>query len=205
MTAVDGERAERRQAVHDFKRRAILAAARTVLSRKGPAGLTIRAVAAEAGYATGAVYSYFASKEEILASLVTDELGHLARRMKDADAPLATASAAQRLAAMSETAFHALSRDADILPLAQGAFEGGDLPPEVERLLTGRLIGALSALAAPIEPEGGTSEESASLTLAMAAFLLGAAMLERAGRFQSLNLDSNAVVRLGIERLARGT
>ncbi|MBI1238714.1 MAG: TetR family transcriptional regulator [Alphaproteobacteria bacterium] len=195
------ERYERRAAVQDFKRKAILAAARAVFARKGATGLTIRAVATEAGYATGAVYTYFDNKEDLLAALVSDELAALAKRLRSRDAPLTKADAAARLAAIGQEAFEALTGERGLLPLVSETFEG-ELSGETERLLNGRLIGALGALGVPLELEAVDPAQRAQLTMALAAFLLGAAMLERSGRFRGLGLDGDRIVQLGVERLA---
>ncbi len=64
--------AERREHV----RQRLLDAARAVVMRDGPEGATTRTILAEAGMATGSLYTYFASKEELfeaLAEQVIDE------------------------------------------------------------------------------------------------------------------------------------
>jgi AcrR family transcriptional regulator len=50
-------------------RRRLLDAARAVFARNGYRGASVEAIAAEAGYSKGAVYSNFASKEDILLEL----------------------------------------------------------------------------------------------------------------------------------------
>jgi AcrR family transcriptional regulator len=57
------------QAIREETRRRILGAARAVFARKG-SGATMAEVAAEAGMSQGLAYRYFASKEEILTTLV---------------------------------------------------------------------------------------------------------------------------------------
>jgi len=70
----DRRREDRREASHAHKRAEILAAARRVFARDGAKGLTIRAVATEAGYVPGAVYFYFYSKAAILPELAVSSL-----------------------------------------------------------------------------------------------------------------------------------
>lgn len=55
----------------------ILTAARAVLNRRGAKGLTIDAVAAEAGLSKGGVLHHFASKDALVAALVARELAAL--------------------------------------------------------------------------------------------------------------------------------
>ena len=51
---------------HDERREIFAAAALRVIMREGLAGLTVRAVAAEAGFTTGALTHYFHSKDQLL-------------------------------------------------------------------------------------------------------------------------------------------
>lgn len=61
-------------------RQRLLGAARTVVLRDGHEGATTRAILDEAGLSAGALYTYFASKEELFEALVEDALtGWLAR------------------------------------------------------------------------------------------------------------------------------
>jgi AcrR family transcriptional regulator len=66
---------------HDERREIFAAAALRVIMRDGIAGLTVRAVAAEAGFTTGALTHYFHSKDQLLieaselsAKLVRDQM-----------------------------------------------------------------------------------------------------------------------------------
>jgi AcrR family transcriptional regulator len=55
-----------RQADHDQRRRQFAGAAVAVIAREGLEGLTMRDVAKEAGFTTGALTHYFQSKDEVL-------------------------------------------------------------------------------------------------------------------------------------------
>jgi AcrR family transcriptional regulator len=75
-----------RVADHAERREIFAAAALRVIVRDGMAGLTVRAVAAEAGYTTGALTHYFHSKDQLLieaselsARLVRDRMERAAR------------------------------------------------------------------------------------------------------------------------------
>jgi AcrR family transcriptional regulator len=65
-------------------RSAILEAARRVAVRDGARDLSLRAVAAEAGFAPAGLYGYFRSKDDLLLALAADDLSGLARAMRDA-------------------------------------------------------------------------------------------------------------------------
>jgi AcrR family transcriptional regulator len=66
----------------------LFAAAERILLRAGPAGLTSRAVTAEAGCAKGVLHRHFADFDDFLAQLV---LGHILRMGDQADALRAAA------------------------------------------------------------------------------------------------------------------
>ena len=55
-----------KQVDHDKRRLAFAAAAYRVIARRGLAGATVREIAKEAGFTTGALVHYFPSKDEIL-------------------------------------------------------------------------------------------------------------------------------------------
>lgn len=55
-----------KQVDHDKRRLAFAAAAYRVISKRGLAGATVREIAKEAGFTTGALVHYFRSKDEIL-------------------------------------------------------------------------------------------------------------------------------------------
>ncbi|MDX2238907.1 MAG: helix-turn-helix domain-containing protein [Hyphomonadaceae bacterium] len=73
-----------REETQHLTRERLLEAARRLLARSGFHGASVEAIAAEAGYTKGAVYSNFASKEAIFLELLgrhmraeTEELGRL--------------------------------------------------------------------------------------------------------------------------------
>lgn len=66
------------------QREALLAAASTLLATEGPAALTVRRIAAEAGYSTMGVYSRFGGKEGIVEELFVDGFRRLRAAMEAA-------------------------------------------------------------------------------------------------------------------------
>lgn len=68
-------------------RAVILAAARAVAERDGVDDLTLSKVAIEAGLPRAAVYRQFTRKEDLLMSIVSDDLATLARTMRGIDWP----------------------------------------------------------------------------------------------------------------------
>lgn len=84
-----------RQADHTQRRRQFAAAALAVISREGLEGLTMRDVAKEAGFTTGALTHYFQSKDEVLIA-VSEYGAELVRPMMDEAATGVSARAALR-------------------------------------------------------------------------------------------------------------
>src|SRR3569833_2084018 len=68
-------------------RAATLTAARAVAARDGVDNLTLSKVAVEAGLPRAAVYRQFTRKEDLIMSIVSDDLAALARTMRGIDWP----------------------------------------------------------------------------------------------------------------------
>jgi AcrR family transcriptional regulator len=187
MGDVPTQRAERRTRQRAANRGSILAAARRIAGHEGAADLSLRAVAAEAGYAPATVYAYFRNRAELVLALAADDLGQLARAMREAPSLTAAAQAAL-----------ALVRHNSALAAAASTLESAEAPPEAERHFNGKLIAALTALAdasGRAAPRG--RDEQADVMLAAAA-LAGLALLARTGRLKALGLDEQELLdRLG--------
>jgi AcrR family transcriptional regulator len=75
---------------HDGRRRDLAAAVWRVISSRGPEGVTIRDVAAEAGWSSGALRHYLPTREELLLFAFEQAAERAAARIRAAgDAPLA--------------------------------------------------------------------------------------------------------------------
>src|SRR6202012_2732836 len=86
MSQAGTPRLERRVRQRGASRDSILGAARAVAAREGARNLSLRAVAAEAGFAPAALYGYFAGKDELLLALAADDLSALARAIGEGGA-----------------------------------------------------------------------------------------------------------------------
>lgn len=73
---------------HNARRSEIAAALRRVIVRKGVAGASVRAVAAEAGWSMGALRHYFATQEELLRYGVEMQLQQVPERLGEVVARL---------------------------------------------------------------------------------------------------------------------
>src|SRR5580692_9015395 len=101
--AVAEQRTARRAQAHAATRTAILDAARRVAARDGARDLSLRGVAAEAGFAPAALYGYFRNKDELLLALAAEDLTQLARVMKGSGGLAAAGAAALDLLKGAET------------------------------------------------------------------------------------------------------
>ena len=159
----------RRQAVHDFKRGAILEAARRAFAEAGIAGATVRTIAEAAGYSPGAIYAYYDAKEEILGDILAEALAQDGQAMKRAGA-------------------------AESLHLCQGA-RRRPLSAERARHINGRLIALLQVIAGALGALGTASQVEVSReTVALLAHLEGVLLLEHGGRLEVLEEDGPALV-----------
>ena len=177
---------ERRQrdASRAASRTAILDAARRVAARDGARDLSLRGVAAEAGFAPAALYGYFRNKDDLLLALAADDLTSLARVMRGAgnDGGLAGAGAA----ALD------LLRGAETMAAASAAFAGAG-GGDAERLFNGRLIAALKALSDASGLPSNNRESQRDVVL-VAAALAGLALLARSGRLEALGFTPDEMI-----------
>ena len=132
-------------------------AAERVLLRDGPAGLTSRAVTAEAGVAKGVLHRHFADFDAFLAELALDHVARIGAQAAALRAMAGSGTVAGNLAAGYLTAERDLGRvaaDADISTLAPtliGAahllFTDADGTPEPAAVA--RVVAAVLAAARP--------------------------------------------------------
>jgi AcrR family transcriptional regulator len=179
----DKRREERRELAHANKRGEILAAARRVLARVGPKGLTIRAVASEAGYVPGAVYFYFHSKASILSELAVSELSGLTKQLKNTT---------------SRDAAERASQAADVFAAAHTIFEQDTahrVSPGSERALLGRLIALFQAVSEPLDLGHLPPEQAQARALGLSSAAIGLATLSRMGKLDKLGVTSASALR----------
>jgi AcrR family transcriptional regulator len=189
MSGNGQSRSERRTKVRDAARAGILEAARRVAAREGARNLSLRGVAAEAGFAPAALYGYFASKDDLLIALAAEDLGSMARAMRTA---AGASGASGRLSAAIATALAQL-KGMETMVAASAALSAARATSEPERHFNGRLIAALHALS---QASGGKTEsrESQQDVLLLAASLTGLAVLMRSGRLAALGFTPEELV-----------
>src|SRR3954471_3812383 len=84
MSNIDDAVVARKAAVNDYKRSLIRDAAKDVFTREGIDGASLRAIAKQAGYTTGAIYVHYATKEELYADVLGESLDALLAQLEPA-------------------------------------------------------------------------------------------------------------------------
>jgi AcrR family transcriptional regulator len=192
MSNVTEQRVLRRAQAHASTRTGILDAARRVAARGGARELSLRSVAAEAGFAPAALNGYFSGKDELLLALAADDLAALSRAMREA---ALRASGQKRLASVASVAIEKI-RNMESLAAASGAQSAS--AGDAQRLFNGRLIAALKVLSDAAGNPADTREGQCDAVLVGAA-VAGLALMVRSGRLQALGFSADEIV----ERLER--
>ena len=97
-----------------LRRGLVLDAARAAFFELGLEGVSMREIARRAGYTPGAIYSYFASKEEIYAALLGESLVRLNAQVADASDGGSAADRVTSKAGASFDFYRANPRDLDL-------------------------------------------------------------------------------------------
>ena len=189
MAQATEQKVQRRALAHAAARTGILDAARRVAGRGDARDLSLRMVAAEAGFAPAALYGYFANKDELLLALAADDLAVLARTMREAASQLEDKG---KLAATTLAAL-AFLRESESLAAAPAALATRSGASDAERLFNGRLIGALKVLSDSAGNRVASRDEQCDAVL-LAAAVAGLALLSRSGRLAALGFSEQEIV-----------
>ncbi len=118
----DGKaRRQRATALRDLRRSLLIKAAKRIFNAVGLEGATMRAIAAEAGCSTGAIYPYFQGKEELYAAVLAESLSALKLEVTSA---LDDAALTERPQAGLRAFFDYYRRNPDDLALGLYLFGG---------------------------------------------------------------------------------
>jgi AcrR family transcriptional regulator len=190
MGGMNSIRSERRTRERGANRASILQAARRVAAREGARNLSLRGVAAEAGYAPAALYGYFAGKDDLLLALAAEDLAAISRAMREA---VAAGNGTGKLAAASAAAL-ALLCDNETMAAAQGALPATAGTGDAERLFNGRMIAALKVLSDAAGRPANSRESQCDVVL-VASALTGLALLARSGRLSALGFAPEEILK----------
>ena len=188
-------RGARQRAVADVKRAHVLAAARTAFFELGLDGASLREIAKRAGYTPGAIYSYFASKEDIYAALLGESLERLNAGVAEAVAPRRT-TADEALHAAATAFFDFFRENPRDLDLGFYLFQGmrpRGLTPALNERLNARLRDALAPTANALLALGFDAPAAQAETTALFAHAVGLLVLSHTGRIRMFRQESQAL------------
>lgn len=198
---VPDARALRADALAQARRGLILDAARTAFFELGLEGASMREIARRAGYTPGAIYSYFASKEEVYAALLGESLlrlnAHVAAAPDDGNA-------ADRVRSKAGAFFDFYSDNPRGLDLGFYLFQGvrplgltRDLDAQLNAQLRAALQPAADALA-----EFGLDAASAEVEItALFAQMVGLLLLIHTGRIRIFRQQAPQLLRRYLDQL----
>jgi AcrR family transcriptional regulator len=193
----------RRDAVRDFKRAAILAAAQQIFGTLGLEGATIRAIAQAAGYTAGAVYSYYPTKEAIYADILAQSLVTLRGAVDEA--AHADGDAESQLRRTVRAFFDYYRERPQELELGFYLFQGiqpRGLSRDFDRALNSKLIAVLMRMRGAIMRFGRLRPLAAHReTVAAMCHICGVLLMAQTGRLKTLDSDPAMLIEHYIEGL----
>jgi len=201
----------RQQALADAKRTHILRAATSVFIECGLEAVSMREIAKRAGYTAGAIYSYFANKEEIYGALLTESLELLNAFVLHADqaTSLTVETALQSdYAALQKTvlAFYQFYRDNPRdLDLGFYLFQGlkpRGLTDEWDTQLNARLKDAMRPQEIALSKLGLSKKEVDTEVTAIFAHIVGVLLLNHTGRIRMFGKSADELILHYLDKLA---
>jgi AcrR family transcriptional regulator len=175
----------RNQALADVRRQSVLDAARSAFFELGMEKTSMREIAQRAGYTVGAIYSYFASKEEVYGALLAESLERLNTRVQQALVGcIDEADGVLRSATAFFDFYRENPRDLDLgFYLFQGMNPRG-LTPELNEKLNARLRDALQPTQDALQGLGLSSKRALEEVTALFAHTVGLLVLSHTGRIR---------------------
>jgi len=199
----------RQQALADARREHILSAARAVFIELGLEAVSMREIAKRAGYTAGAIYSYFASKEEIYGALLAESLErlndfvNLAAEDSSVNQKRQTALEELRKSALAFYEFYRDNpRDLDLgFYLFQGLKPRG-LTNEWDSALNARLRAAMKHQEAALMKLGCSKKEVDTELTAIFAHIVGVLLLNHTGRIRMFGKGADELITHYLDQLA---
>ena len=196
----------RQRAVADVKRSLVLAAARSAFIELGLEGASLREIAKRAGYTPGAIYSYFASKEEVYGALLGESLERL-NACVEAAMPAATRSRTTlvvmpvrvpvpvlRAKAMAFFDFYRENpRDLDLGFYLFHGMQPRGLTPALNERLNARLRDALAPTERGLIDIGMRTADARLEVTALFAHIVGLLLLSHTGRIRMFGQASTTL------------
>ena len=205
--AAASPRERRRRVQADARREHVLVAAREAFVELGLEGASLREIARRAGYTAGALYGYFASKEDVYATLLGESLERLNARVAGASRPSAATDAAGdelRLRALAFFDFYRENpRDLDLGFYLFHGMQPRGLTPQWNERLNARLRETMRPQEAALRALGFGAEEALSEVTALFAHTVGLLVLSHTGRIRMFGRASQDLFVRYVEDLLR--
>ncbi|QIL80572.1 TetR/AcrR family transcriptional regulator [Diaphorobacter sp. HDW4A] len=204
LTASTAVRPTRQKTLSDSRRQHVLGAARTVFFELGLEGTSIREIAKQAGYTPGAIYSYFASKEEVYAALLGESLERLNAAVQATLAPSAP-KAEKRLEAAARAFYQFYADNPRDLDLGFYLFQGMQprgLTAELNERLNQRLRDSLAPVETALQDLGMDAACALVEVTALFAHVVGLLVLSHTGRIRMFRQQSSDLFAAYLQQLA---
>ncbi|APB98262.1 TetR family transcriptional regulator [Polynucleobacter asymbioticus] len=201
----------RQQALADAKRSHILNAATSVFIEFGLEAVSMREIAKRAGYTAGAIYSYFANKEEIYGALLAESLERLNAFVSVAERAISLiedASSSNDFLVLQKSvlAFYQFYRDNPRdLDLGFYLFQGlkpRGLTNEWDSQLNARLRDAMRPQEIALSKLGFSKNEIDTEVTAIFAHIVGVLLLNHTGRIRMFGKSADELIKHYLDNLA---
>ena len=199
--ASNDSRARRTQTIADARRELVLDAARAAFLELGMEKTSIREIASRAGYTPGAIYSYFASKEDVYGALLSESLDRLNETVAKS---LSAKEGAARLRAAASAFFEFYLTNPRDLDLGFYLFQGmkpRGLTHDLNDKLNARLLQALQPCQVEMERLGMSATTALQEITALFAHAVGLLVLSHTGRIRMFKQGSADLFAKYLEQL----
>ncbi len=189
----------------DARRAHVLDAARAAFFELGLEGASMREIARRAGYTPGALYGYFASREEVYAALLGESLDRLNAQVEAARAGALPAGHDAVLRACAGAFFDFYSQNPRDLDLGFYLFKGMQprgLTPALNGMLNARLRAALAPAKGALQSLGQDESEAQTEVTALFAHIVGLLLLSHTGRIRMFRQSSRDLFETYLNALA---
>ena len=188
-------KSSRSVAVNALKRELIREAAKRVFVARGLSAASVREIALQAGYTTGAIYFHYASKEEIYADVLSGSLAALHEAVSVAAQAEANALASLTAAYRAFIAFYrSHPRDLSLgLYLFEGAGPRG-LTAKLNRDLNERFLGVMQIFEAGLGSAGVSPRERKIEAVALFSEMVGLLIAANTGRLGVFGVDADTMI-----------